>query len=381
MKIALLTDGIYPFSIGGMQKHSFFLIKYLSKNKIFTDVYCRDNQYNKEDFFALFTDNEKRYISLNYVKYPLLPYFPGHYLATSYLYSKKIYSKFKKDLMVDFIYAQGFTGWELVKKKKNGETLPPIGINFHGLEMYQIAPSFRSKLEQYMFRPFVSYNLRNADAAFSLGGNLNNILECIGVDKNNIYLSPNGVEEKWCTDSIKKPEEKRHFLFIGRYERRKGIEELHTCLKKMEKYQDKFTFHFVGPIPDHLKLHLPNIKYWGVIKDEEEMRSIFRQCDILVCPSYSEGMPTVILEAMASGLAVIATDVGAVKIMVSEENGWLIKPGDEDSLLKSMQDACEVKNDDLMNMKTNGRDLFKKNYSWNKVIETTINSIINHHVR
>ena len=45
-----------------------------------------------------------------------------------------------------------------------------------------------------------------------------------------------------------------------------------------------------------------------------------------MCPSYSEGMPNVIMEAMSRGLAIIATDVGAVSKLVDEENGWLINP-------------------------------------------------------
>ena len=39
MKIALITDGIYPYVMGGMQKHSYFLAKYLAKNKIKIDLY------------------------------------------------------------------------------------------------------------------------------------------------------------------------------------------------------------------------------------------------------------------------------------------------------------------------------------------------------
>ena len=48
-------------------------------------------------------------------------------------------------------------------------------------------------------------------------------------------------------------------------------------------------------------------------------------CDILICPSYSEGMPNVILEGMSRGLAIITTDVGANELLVSNENGKLIK--------------------------------------------------------
>ena len=43
MKIALLTDGLFPDSIGGIQKHSHLLVKYFSKNNIYVDVYYVKN--------------------------------------------------------------------------------------------------------------------------------------------------------------------------------------------------------------------------------------------------------------------------------------------------------------------------------------------------
>ena len=43
MKIALLTDGLFPDSIGGIQKHSHSLVKYFSKNNIYVDVYYVKN--------------------------------------------------------------------------------------------------------------------------------------------------------------------------------------------------------------------------------------------------------------------------------------------------------------------------------------------------
>ena len=55
MRIALLTDGIFPYVIGGMQKHSFYLAKYFIKNKIYIDLYhTNQSQYDisKLEFFS-----------------------------------------------------------------------------------------------------------------------------------------------------------------------------------------------------------------------------------------------------------------------------------------------------------------------------------------
>ncbi|MGB0418765.1 MAG: glycosyltransferase family 4 protein, partial [Opitutales bacterium] len=70
-------------------------------------------------------------------------------------------------------------------------------------------------------------------------------------------------------------------------------------------------FVFIGPIPKEKQLDLPWVQYRGSVSDQDALKAELDQGDVLVCPSYSEGMPTVILEAMARGLAIVATDVGA----------------------------------------------------------------------
>jgi glycosyltransferase involved in cell wall biosynthesis len=60
------------------------------------------------------------------------------------------------------------------------------------------------------------------------------------------------------------------------------------------------------------------------MSDTEVLQQLLDMCDILVCPSFAEGMPTVVLEAMARGLAIIATDVGATAEWVDDQNGRLV---------------------------------------------------------
>lgn len=72
------------------------------------------------------------------------------------------------------------------------------------------------------------------------------------------------------------------------------------------------------------------------------MMKFYSQSDVLVVPSFSEGMPTVILEAMAQNLAIIGTDVGAVRAMVSMENGFLITPGNVNELTLTIKKIIEM---------------------------------------
>ena len=131
------------------------------------------------------------------------------------------------------------------------------------------------------------------------------------------------------------------FLFLGRYERRKGVEELNIVLKKIVDQNLNIEFHFIGPIPEIKRIkNLSNkVIYHGRIIDIGKIKSIMDNCDILICPSYSEGMPNVILEGMSRGLAVIATDVGANELLVSNENGKLIKFTSRENLIENLHNS------------------------------------------
>jgi len=120
VRIALLTDGIWPYRIGGMQKHSYYLVKYFAQNGVYVDLYhMNDSTYeiNKLEFF---TEEEKKYIMPFVFTFPNKGKWPWHYLQESYLHSKMMYDCFVKQTPVDFIYSKGYTGWYFIKQKKNG---------------------------------------------------------------------------------------------------------------------------------------------------------------------------------------------------------------------------------------------------------------------
>lgn len=138
MRVALLTDGIYPYVIGGMQKHSFYLAKYLAKNTIHVDLFHFNQSELDINKLECFNAEEKKFIHAFVIPFPKSIKFPGHYIYNSYRYSNLIFEKIKPLLNhYDFIYTKGFTGWKLISEKEKGLPCPNIGINFHGYEMFQ----------------------------------------------------------------------------------------------------------------------------------------------------------------------------------------------------------------------------------------------------
>ncbi len=378
MKISLLTNGIYPYVLGGMQKHSYNLAKYFAKYGVYVDLYhCVE--YNKPiiDDLNCFSKEESKFITnicFNFDK----PYsFPGHYIVRSYNYSKKIYKAFLKKKDVDFVYAQGFTGWFYALKKKD-YNLPPIAVNFHGLEMYQKAASPKEWLKQQIFKPPVKKIIKLTNINYSLGGKITSILKKLAPDQN-VIERPNAVTDDWLIEPYGEQKSKiKKFVFMGRYVRHKGIQELSKVLKSLTSIYN-FEFNFIGPIPDKNKIVSKNILYHGVIEDKDgnsnKIKNILRNSDCLICPSYSEGMPTVILEAMASGCCIIASDVGAVRCIVDKNNGWLISPGNIDELHQSILEVINSDEKTLRQKKVNSIKKVKENFIWDKVIKHIINDI------
>lgn len=376
MKIALITDGIAPYVIGGMQKHSFYLAKYFAKNHIYIDlIHFNNSEYNINQL-DVFTEEEKKYINSIIISFPSSIRFPGHYIYNSYKYSCLAFNVIKQNLhSYDFIYTKGFSGWKLILEKQKGKIkCCPVGVNFHGYEMFQIAPELKAKLRMYLLKPFVKKISQKADIVFSYGGKITQIIKSIGVNPNQIIDIPSGVETEFISSDIASHQESfTKFVFLGRAERRKGIIELNSALSELILDKQIFQFDFIGPIPEELKLKHPSINYLGEIREADRIKKILQQSDVLVCPSWSEGFPNVILEAMASGLAIIATDVGAVSAMVSNKNGWLIQPLNNLELKGALYDALTCKSLNLK--KQNSLDLVKTQFNWDIISIRTINSI------
>ena len=378
-KIALLTNGIYPITIGGMQKHSYYLAKNLAQIGAYVDVFYIPHKDKAEELLLIdknFSSIEQERIKFIPVEWPRERKYPGHYVVENYNYSKQIFKQLntqKKNY--SFIYAKGFSGWYILRMKKKGIQFPTVGVKFHGYEMFQISPSIKYFFEKLLLQWPVKWNNINADYVFSYGGKITNIVKEIGVRDEQIIEIPTGIDESWLNDTSTEGINKRlQFVFIGRYERRKGIQELNDVIELIQNH-NYFTFHFIGPIPYKKQIKSENIIYHGTVMDQERIKLILQQSDVLVCPSFSEGMPNVIMEAMASGCAIIATDVGAVRDQVDDENGFLIKPGNKEELKAAIEKMISLPKNEITKMKNVSIQRIKEKFLWKNVAERTLNEI------
>lgn len=381
LKILLITDGITPFVTGGMQRHSANLAKYLTlAGQQVTLVHCvahyskmpSDEEVNESLFNKNSIEKLDKIISF---KFPAPGKLPGHYLRNSYQFSKYVFEEVKDELLdYDFIVAKGFSGWKLLEQKRKGMRMPPVGVNLHGYEMYQQQPDLKHKWSAKMLRTKVQPILEMADYVFSYGGKINDLLiqkASISIEK--IISIPGGIDNGWLYKENNNIHSPVRFVFMGRYERRKGIEELNEAISLLPASVNA-VFSFIGPIPDDKQLKSEKVRYLGEFRDAEKIKEVLREHDVLLCPSHSEGMPNVILEGMASGLAIIATDVGAVNCMTNGENGILLPVVTVKGIIDSIEKMSN--NDNNLNDLKQISSSKILDFEWTSIIQRTIEELL-----
>lgn len=376
MKIALLTDGIMPFVTGGMQKHSFYLAKYLTLYNCDISLYhcvSSTNHPTDDEINKLLFDKKNKLNKIVTFTFPKSFWFPGHYFYNSYRYSKRLYNVLYKEIdQYDFIYIKGLSGWKLLNKKNQGLKLPPIGINFHGMNMFLPVRNLKLKIVNLFFKKLVKKNMNRSDFVFSYGSKVTSTILSAGVLENKIIELPTGIEKHFMRNKNEiKVNDKLNFLFIGRDDPVKALKELFISIDKFKEAD--FDFHFIGQINSYSNKE--NLKYHGLLTNFSDVIKILDNTDVLILPSYSEGMPNVILEAMSRGLIIIATNVGAVNLMVSKENGILIESPNPNLIEQAIREILKMTKEEILKMKKNSIDKVNKKYNWNSIIKNLISLI------
>ena len=358
MRIAITTDGIFPHSVGGMQRHSKFLIEGLAR------------QYGGEaELHVLHPHDEFVFPDFTNVVEHRLTNYNRHniYLIDCYRYSQGV-NEILGQIEPDAIYAQGLTVWSGLNRW-GSKTI----VNPHGLEPHQ-ALGFRDRLIAIPFKLVFNNIFRRTAKVVSLGGKLTTILRGV-VPESKIAVLPNGIDLELFPMRKESPST-FNFLFVGRFASNKGIGDLLRVSAQLihEGYSFKLNLIGKGPLYDELHAQYKNmdwVRFFGFATDEEIARA-YRQCSVFVLPTQFEGMPTVVLEAMASGAPIIVSDVGACREMVSEANGWVIEPGNDESLYRAMKTSLREIN---LEDKGNHSSQLARKFVWPKIINKTIAQI------
>ena len=196
---------------------------------------------------------------------------------------------------------------------------------------------------------FVSWVFQQCDYVIALSDSWKDyyVSRC-GLDARKVLVLHNPVE---IPDAIPNRQggEKVRFTFLGRVGKRKGALDLIQAFSRLspeQKRRSELTLAGDGiveqatemvkalDLEDHVTLP-------GWI-DRDERNKILQASDVFVLPSYNEGLPVAMLEAMAWGLPVITTPVGGIpEVVTPDQHGILVEPGDVETLSASLQAFIE----------------------------------------
>jgi glycosyltransferase involved in cell wall biosynthesis len=175
-------------------------------------------------------------------------------------------------------------------------------------------------------------------------------------------------------------EQGRAIIFIGNLIKTKGIYDLIAAFIKLSSTHHNLNLIIIGNGPEYSTIkniisssnHSEKKIHLLGNKPHNEVSHWLSASDIFVLPTYYEGLPNAVLEAMACGLPVIATKVGGIPEVIEEgRNGILIDKKDVESLIRAI--VYLLKNQALAkNMGTQGRKMFESRFSWQKNAQKVI---------
>jgi glycosyltransferase involved in cell wall biosynthesis len=160
------------------------------------------------------------------------------------------------------------------------------------------------------------------------------------LDPRRVAVIPNGVDLTRFSGTEQTLHSPPRLLFVGRLSPQKNVPLL---LRALDGVSADFNTTVVGDgeLAASLRqaatdLGLQNVTFHGRA-DGTELLELYRNADVFVLPSEREGMPLVLLEALAMGLPVVATDVpGNRDVVINGQNGALVPPGDSDRLRQAL---------------------------------------------
>ncbi|KPL25761.1 MAG: hypothetical protein AMJ72_13375, partial [Acidithiobacillales bacterium SM1_46] len=196
---------------------------------------------------------------------------------------------------------------------------------------------------QPLYRIF-NWCIRRADTLQCISQYTYQMLRDAGYPRERLRLIPNAVDLKRFAVTMGQGErldDRRHVVFVGRVERVKGLEVLLDAWTRIGADAARLTIAGNGTERETLMRIAgergisANISFPGEIRNVGELLAT---ADIYVQPSFQEGLPNSVLEAMAAGLPIVATRIsGNEDVVCDGENGLLVPAGDTEALRAALQ--------------------------------------------
>lgn len=252
----------------------------------------------------------------------------------------------------------------------------PLVLTFHGLQHAFVNPFYRIGMYTY-YKSYFKFITHEAEVVITLSKLSKEEAIRLGANPKKVLVLPNGVDLHRFYPSVEphpinNRNRKIKVVYVGRVSASKGVFVLlQAAIKLTEKYGDRISFLFAGGGPDRVDLQnavqkekLTNIALLGHVRN---VRELLVNSDIFVLPSFYEGLPLSLMEAMACEVPVVTSNVGDVPELVKHAyNGLLVPPRDVDSLVHAIEELIENP-DSRKRLAKNGYETIKENYNIEKI--------------
>jgi len=210
------------------------------------------------------------------------------------------------------------------------------------------------------------------------------VLAHFSVDAERVRIIHNGVD----TGAFRRTERRdaldRHgvrppyVLFVGRISEQKGIFHLLEATAGLPE-DTLLVLCATSPDTNELEARLgaavarhPRVRWLNAMLPREDVVQLYSHAALFVCPSVYEPFGLINLEAMACGTPVVATDVGGIReVVVHDETGWLVPPGDPAALAAAMR-ALLAQPERAAAFGRAGRRRVEAQFSWERIAERTL---------
>ncbi|MCW3835405.1 glycosyltransferase family 4 protein [Sphingomonas canadensis] len=366
MRIAIINHGLFPFLMGGMERHTHFLAHHLAQLGEDVEVIVPELKPEQTAAFAA-AGNPYKLVQFPWPSARL-------WLRSNYLFSAQA-APYLRSGGFDAVYAQGFNAWAYLAGPRDDGAVTLY--NPHGLEMFKTV-GLEQTLKSWPMRWAGRAHARLADRTVSLGGGLTDeVRRFLHAPGARIVTLPNAVDLDYIdgfTGGARAADGIPRFVFVGRLEANKGVAYLCEAFAGLDRAH--LTIVGSGPLEADLRARFagPNIEFAGRL-DDAALFARYRASDCFVFASLYEGMPTVILEAMACGLPVIATRIGAVTTMVDDANGFVVPPASSADLRGAIEAFLALPPAARAGMGAASRARVTDNFTWQHVARATRDTV------
>lgn len=343
MKVVMLSRAVAPYhGYGGMEKYIASLSRCLAEKGLEVEVITSVEKKGDDG-------HEAKHDGVEYTLLP--PHIPNNWLWFWYRYHlfSRNAARYLRTIHFDILHSFGFPAFFYALNREKPLIVQPFGI-----ESFK-APLVERMVNYAMWFPQSRYTMQKADAIAAEGeAQAAEIARIYGVSGERIFLLPDGVdlsrikrhmgERKVKREDIGLTHDDFVLINVNRLEGNKGVNYLIDALSLIRQQLKNVKLIIIGTgskesdlmeqVRD-LKLHDIVLHFKNL--DEDTLLNYCGLADLSVTPTLFEGLPLVILEAMACGLPVIATDVSENRQVVKNEvNGYLVPPADSQAIAQAV---------------------------------------------